>query len=241
MKKKLQLVAPEARRVIVYCRVSTDEQADKGISLDAQEAKGRAYVQLYDLELVEVIHDTATGKTLDRPGLQRALKMLRDGVVDGIVIAKLDRLARKVSIWSELVERYFAEDRPWMLFSVADHVDTRTANGRFQLNMFMTISQWERETIAERTRDALAFLASQGIVLGGAPLGVRREPRIPGGPASKFVEVPAEADIVRYIRTLKAMGHGVRDIAEQLNAEKVPTKRGRSWHTTTVQRVLRRA
>ena len=72
-------------RTIAYLRVSTEKQADKGISLDAQRAKAEAYAQLYDLELVEVIVDAGhSAKTLDRPGLQKALTLLRTGAVDAL-------------------------------------------------------------------------------------------------------------------------------------------------------------
>jgi site-specific DNA recombinase len=229
-----------ARRVIVYCRVSTDEQADKGISLDAQEAKGRGYIALHDLELVVVIRESASGKTLARDGLQEALKLLRNGAADSILVSKLDRLARKVSIWGELVDGYFEDDSPWSLLSVMDHVDTTTASGRLALNILMSVYQWERETIAERTRDALAHLSAQGVVLGGAPFGLNHEPPVVPGERRQVVEVPRELVVVRRIRQLRALGHTVREIAELLQEEDAPTKRGGRWHPTTVQRILRR-
>jgi DNA invertase Pin-like site-specific DNA recombinase len=79
-------------RTIAYVRVSTDKQTDRGVSLDAQRAKVRAYAELYELELVEVIVDAgASAKTLERPGLQRALAMLKRGHADALLVVKLDR------------------------------------------------------------------------------------------------------------------------------------------------------
>ncbi len=67
-----------ATRTVVYCRVSTDKQADRGVSLDAQQAKAKAYAELYDLDIVDVVIDAAaSAKTLARPGLERALGLLR--------------------------------------------------------------------------------------------------------------------------------------------------------------------
>src|SRR2546430_8457594 len=87
----------ESTRAIGYIRVSTDKQAEHGVSLDAQQAKLAAYAALYDLTLVEVIVDAGvSAKTLDRPGLQRALAMLRKGQVTALLVAKLDRLTRSV-------------------------------------------------------------------------------------------------------------------------------------------------
>src|SRR5256885_12778554 len=159
-------------RVIGYIRVSTDEQATNGVSLAAQEQKVRAYCALYDLELVELIHDPgASAKTLDREGLSRALAALDRGEVDGLVVAKLDRLTRSVVDMATLVNEYFGERAGKSLFSVADAIDTRTAAGRMVLNILVSVSQWERETIGERTRDALRHQRTVGEVYGPTPLG----------------------------------------------------------------------
>ncbi len=96
--------------VIGYCRVSTEEQAANGQSLDAQRAKVEGYAKLYDLELVGVIVDAGvSAKSLNRPGLQEALAKLRKGEAEGLVICKLDRLTRSVSDWQELIDGYFGE------------------------------------------------------------------------------------------------------------------------------------
>ena len=82
-------------RVLGYIRVSTERQADAGVSLDAQRAKLTAYAALYDLALVGIIEDAgASAKTLRRPGLQQALGMLKAGEADALLVAKLDRLTQ---------------------------------------------------------------------------------------------------------------------------------------------------
>jgi DNA invertase Pin-like site-specific DNA recombinase len=144
-------------RVIGYARVSTEEQAAGGFSLEAQEAKIRGYCGLYDLELVEIIPDPgASARTLDRPGMARVLAELRarKGRAEGLVLAKLDRLTRSVGDWSELIQEFFRDERK-RLFSVGESIDTRSATGRMVLHMIRTIAEWEREIIAERTGDAL--------------------------------------------------------------------------------------
>src|SRR4051812_42961505 len=144
-------------RVVGYIRVSTEEQASEGISLDAQRAKLEAYARLYDLDLVAVEVDAgASAKTLERPGLRAALARLEAGDVEGLLIAKLDRLSRSVLDWNTLIESHFGPAGGRQLFSVADSIDTRTAAGRLVLNVLMSVAQWERETIVERTRDAMA-------------------------------------------------------------------------------------
>jgi len=107
-------------RTIAYLRVSTDKQADRGVSLDAQRAKLKAYAELYELDLVEVIVDAGqSAKSLDRPGLQRALGMLKAGQAVALLVVKLDRLTRSVVDLGTLVERYFAPGKAALL-SVGD-------------------------------------------------------------------------------------------------------------------------
>lgn len=141
-------------KAVGYIRVSTDKQVDHGVSLDAQRAKLDAYAALYDLTLVEVIVDAGvSAKTLDRPGLQRALGMLRKGQVHALLVAKLDRLTRSVEDLGELIRTVFVTGKADLL-SVGEQIDTRTAAGRLVLNVLGSVAQWERETIGERTAEA---------------------------------------------------------------------------------------
>jgi len=157
--------------------VSTDEQADKGVSLAAQRAKVEAYCRLYDLELVTVIEDGGqSGKTLKRPGLQTALTMLRKEEAAGLVIAKLDRLTRSVIDGGTLIADYFG-DKGSQLLSVEDHIDTRSAAGRLVLNVLLSVSQWEREAIGERTKTALRHKIAKGQRCGKVRFGYDLAPR----------------------------------------------------------------
>lgn len=151
-------------RVIGYVRVSTEEQAHNGVSLGAQTQKIYDYCKLYELELVFVYHDEASGKSLDRPGFQEALRVLEAGQVDGIVVAKLDRLTRSVRDLGTLLERYFGDRQ---LISVGEQIDTSTAAGRLVLHILMSVAQWERETIGERTSAARQHKKRNGQFCGG--------------------------------------------------------------------------
>src|SRR5262245_37686887 len=118
-------------KVIGYIRVSTEEQANQGQSLDAQRAKIEAYAKLYDLDLVVMIEDVGqSAKTMNRAGLQKALAMLRRREAEGVIIAKLDRLTRSVADWQLLIDEFFGERSGRQLFSVSGSIDTRTAAGR---------------------------------------------------------------------------------------------------------------
>src|SRR4029077_8639452 len=99
----------------------------------------------------------------DRPGIAAVLAELRRrGGAEGVVIAKLDRLTRSLRDWADLIDEFFSDRGTRRLFSVGDSIDTRSAGGRLVLNVLMTVAQWEREVIGERTRDALGAKIRRG-------------------------------------------------------------------------------
>src|SRR5437868_1373044 len=102
--------SPKAARVVGYVRVSTDMQAQEGVSLEAQRARLKAYCVAQDLTLIEIIADEGlSAKSLDRPGLRRALSMLDRYEAQGIVVLKLDRLTRSVKDLGFLCDTYFRD------------------------------------------------------------------------------------------------------------------------------------
>jgi DNA invertase Pin-like site-specific DNA recombinase len=225
-------------KVIGYIRVSTEEQATNGQSLDAQRAKVEAYAKLYDLELVAVVEDAGqSGKKLNRPGLQTALAMLRRGEAVGVVISKLDRLTRSVADWQTLIDGYFGERAGQQLFSVADSIDTRTAAGRLVLNVLLSVAQWERETIGERTRDALQHKIRKGERCGKVRFGYDL-----ADDGLTLIENPQQQAVIRQATELRGLGRTLRQIAAELTAQSIPTKEGKTaWTHTAVNRILSRA
>lgn len=206
-------------KVVAYVRVSTEEQAAHGVSLAAQEAKLRSYCELYDHELTEVIVDAGqSAKSLNRPGLQRALDVLKEGAAQGLLVLKLDRLTRSVRDLGELLEGYFQKAA---LISIQEQCDTSSAAGQLVLNVMTSVAQWEREPTSERTCAALQYKKAQGVQL--------------GAPALKD-----EATMARAV-ALKAEGLTLRQVADSLTAEGVPTLKGGRWEAMTVKRLLARA
>ena len=107
-----------ATKTVAYLRVSTDKQADRGVSLDAQRVKVAAYAELYDLDVI--VDSGGSAKSLDRPGLQRALGMLKRGEAEALLVVKLDRLTRSVVDLGSLVVRYFAPGKAALMSRRAD-------------------------------------------------------------------------------------------------------------------------
>jgi len=182
-------------KVIAYSRTSTDKQ---NISLQAQKAKLEAYASLYDLEIVSSAQEIGSAKTIsNRPVLQDALQQLKDGKAEGILVVKLDRLTRSVKDLGALVEDFFSEGR-FSLMSVSENIDTRSSAGRLVLNVLASVSQWERESISERTTTALSHLkSSKKRISRYAPYGFRFTA------AGKVVENRDEQAIILAARQLK--------------------------------------
>src|SRR6516225_10444631 len=128
-------------KAIGYVRVSTDRQAEQGVSLEAQEAKIRAMATVQGAELLEVIIDGGeSAKNLNRPGLQRLLTQVDSGKVEAVIVAKLDRLTRSVKDLCSLLELF--EKRSVALVSVAESLDTASAAGRLVITIMAAVRPW---------------------------------------------------------------------------------------------------
>ena len=189
--------------------------------MEAQRAAIRAECERRGWYL-ELLHEdrSASGRALSgRPGLAAALSAVEHGRADGLVVAKLDRLSRSLLDFAQLMER--ARAKGWALIALDLGVDTTTPAGEMLANVLAVFAQFERRLIGQRTRDALAVRRLQGAVL--------------GRPVSLSVELDAR------INGMRSQGASLRQIAENLNSERVPTAQGgRQWHASTVRAVLGR-
>jgi DNA invertase Pin-like site-specific DNA recombinase len=216
-------------KAIGYIRVSTDKQADHGVSLEAQQAKIRAYAQLYDLELVDVVIETGSAKSLDREGLASVLKRLQAGEASALVVTKLDRLTRSVADLGRLVETYFQHIA---LLSVSEQIDTRSAAGRLVLNVLASVSQWEREVIGERTSAAMQHMKAEGQYTGGpSPYGFMRNQ------AGDLVEHEGEQAILSLVQEYRSKGLSLRQIANVLAEQGIRSRAGKPFHHQAVARL----
>lgn len=212
--------------VVIYSRVSTAEQAASGLSLDIQEEKCRQYADLHGLTVVGVIRDEGvSAKDLNRPGMRTLRSTIKEGAVNGIVVYRLDRLTRSVGDFAAVLhpelERYDVR-----LHGVNDRIDTSTATGRMQVNMILTVAQWERETTAERIRDTIAGVRQQGYHMGQAPWGWRCIEH--DGPGSLLATNDAAQATIRRARELYGKGLSLRAIGAEIE---VP-------HPQSVKRII---
>lgn len=223
------------KSAIGYLRVSTTAQADEGISLEAQRDRIAEFCASRKFELVEVIEDAGiSGKNIkDRPGLQAALARLKRGQV--LVTYSWSRLARStldlLHIEAELKRRGVE------LASVTEHhVDTTMASGVLHFQMLATFGEFERRTIAERTRAAMQHLKRQGRFTGGEPpFGWRVE----GG---VLVPVCEEQVVVHLAHRLRhRQGLTLRQIVKELHFRGFKGRSGAPLILPQVQRMLNRA
>lgn len=215
------------KKFVVYTRVSTRRQGRSGLGLAAQERDIAVFFDSYADEPFEVIgrfQDVDSGSNTDRPELKKAVALAKQAAAT-LLVAKLDRLSRKVSEISSLME-----DRRLKL-SVAQmpHAD------KFQLHIYAALAEQERDFISKRTKAALKEAKERGIKLGGERPEAQR----------RHAAVKAEADanamrVSNLIFRSRAAGNSYKQIADELNKLQVRTARQACWHPAQVRRYAQR-
>lgn len=221
--------------LIGYCRVSTEEQATIGVSLDVQEDRIRAYCKAKDWNLISIIRDEGiSAKNLKRPGLQgifdKAKK--RDREFDGLIVYKLDRLTRSTMDLGILND--FFQKNKITFISIQEAVDTSTAAGELFHNIVVAISQWERKAISERTKSALQYKKLAGKRVGEIPYGYRLN-----RDRKSLDPIPEQQKILSEIKLLRQDGYSYKKIADVLNDENICTSKGGKWFPATIHSVLK--
>lgn len=205
-------------RAIGYIRVSTADQAINGISLDAQRATLEAEAARRGWSMNIVADEGISAESEKRPGLESAMSELDRGGADALMVVRLDRMTRSVSGLAGILGR--AQKHHWDVVMLSPGIDTTDAAGRFTTNILASAAQYERDLISVRTREALAHKKSQG-----GTLGRRRN---------------VDPAVVERIRSQRSAKKSLRSIADQLNAEGVPTAQGGAkWHASTVSAVMK--
>lgn len=218
-------------KAIGYIRVSTEGQAEKGISLEAQRAKIEAYAVTKDLELVEIIEDAGlSAKNLKRPGVRKVLDMARRKEVDAVVIVKLDRMFRNTV---DALETAQAFDRRGVgLHSISESLDTQSAMGKFFFTLTAALAEMERGLVGERTKAALAQKRRKGEATGGStPYGFDRD-------GERLTPNPEEQKTLKHMESLRLQGKSFQAIADALNMDGIPTKQGNPWSRVRVFKIL---
>jgi DNA invertase Pin-like site-specific DNA recombinase len=227
-------------RLVGYVRVSTDQQAEKGLGLEIQQRGIRRWASEHGHRLVGIERDegiSGTTEVADRPGLAIALQAVEAGSADGLVVYRLDRLARSLTVQEAALSQVWRHGG--RAFTVdggevpAD--DPEDPMRTFVRQVMGAASQLERAMIRARMESGRALKAEHGgyAGYGSPPFGWRAE-------GKALVPNEQEQAVIARARELHGGGASLREIARRLNAEGVPAKRGGHWHCRTVGRVLNR-
>lgn len=230
-------VQPDKKRVIIYIRVSTQEQATEGFSIDAQRSALLAYCKARGWDVVEVLVDPGfSGSNLERPGIQTLMSHIDS--CDCVLVYKLDRLSRNLRDTLYLIEEVFLPHGVDFI-SMNESFDTHSAFGRAVLGILGVFAQLERETIKDRMAMGRIERFKEGKYSGSmAPIGYDYNSE-----AGQLVVNEYEAAQVRlvfqlYVGTPDAPGMGGRKIAEYMQSQGFKTKYGDYSHSRTVLSML---
>ena len=223
-----------ARQVVAYVRVSTEKQAEAGLSLEAQIVKVRAMAEVKGVVLSEIFTDAgASAKTLDRPEMERLLARVDSRAVATVIIAKLDRLTRSIKDLAALLDHF--DHLGVSLVSIAESLDTRSSAGRLVTHIMGSVADWERREIGTRTRDVLQHKRANGERVGTLPFGSQL-----AADGVHLEPAPVEQRILARMQTLRNVGRTYRQIALDLTGEGLTTRRGTPWRFQNVAHALRR-
>jgi len=219
-----------------YLRVSTDEQAESGYSLQMQRERITAQIQAKGWTLYDVYEDAGqSGGKLDRPQLQRMLQDIERGNIQAVVVYKLDRLSRKQRDTMYLIEDIFMQGNV-ELVSISESLDTSSPTGRAMIGMLSVFAQLERDTITERLSGGRKQKAKTGGYSGGnSPIGYNTER------GSKTLHTDSDkTEAIKKVFELNKKGYKLQEIADRLNAEGHTTKQGARFTPTQIMRILKR-
>ncbi|WEK03283.1 MAG: recombinase family protein [Candidatus Devosia phytovorans] len=216
------------RQYVTYTRVSTDEQGRSGLGLEAQQRDIDIFLHQFSevpYEVVGAFQDMLSGATEDRPELQKALRLVRETGAE-LLVAKLDRLSRKVSFISGLME----DPKVRLRVAQMPHAD------KFQLHIYAALAEQERDFISKRTKAALQAAKARGTKLGGL-----RDKTMKRNEALRIKTAQDDGRVLKVIAPLQAGGKNLSQIAALLNEMTVPTARGGAWTAKQVSRIVDRA
>lgn len=221
-------------KAIGYIRVSSDEQAREGLSLEAQKRKINAYCELKDLDLVTIFSDEAISgfKPFEkRPGGGKAYEKLVTGEADHLVAIKLDRLFRNTGDAIAKATEFQKKSINLHLLDVS--VDTSTATGKMFFTVLAMLAQFERDITGERTKVVLDMKRKDGKVYNHTPFGFDRD-------GDRFIENPQEQKAIELIVKMRNNGDSFRDIALELELMGIKPKNSNTWQAMAVKKICDR-
>lgn len=217
----------------LYTRVSSRQQMECDYnSLESQKEKLEAYCLSQDGYVAAGYYEDGglSGDTLDRPGLQKMIFDIRKGEINCVLVYKIDRLARSVRDFYTLIDVF--EEYGVRFVSVTQNFDTSGPMGRLMLNILLDFAQFEREMIADRTRDKMRQRAERGLWNGGIPpYGYQRENK-------KLIRHPDESATILFMFECFASDPSVTRLRRELHQRGLFPRSGKKWLKTSLGHIL---
>ena len=226
------------RLAIGYCRVSTREQADEGVSLSAQQSKIEAFAVSKDLDLLDCIIEEGVSGSVplkDREGGSKIFELIKSQGVKVVVATKLDRLFRDALDCLAMTREWEKQGVKVLLLDMG--IDFSTPTGRAFLTNAASFAELERNLISERTKDGLAQVKREGIKLGGVGWGWKRVDALDEKGRFNQAIVSEEIEVVVKIKRMREEGCTYQHICDVLEVEGIKTKNGGKWWPMTVKNI----
>lgn len=220
---------------VAYVRVSTEDQANEGVSLEAQQTKLAAWCVVNDCELLATHTDAGLsgGRADNRPALQAAIEQACK-TKSVLVVYSLSRLARSTKDTIAIGEKLDKAGAD--LVSLSEKIDTTSAAGKMIFRMLAVMAEFERDQVSERTSMAMAHKKSKGERVGTVPYGFDL-----AADGVTLVRNEAEQQVIEVIQAMRAQGLSYRKIAAKLESRQILTKAGEAkWRHTTIKSILDR-
>ncbi|MCD4707357.1 MAG: recombinase family protein [Candidatus Sabulitectum sp.] len=220
-------------KAVGYVRVSTDEQARNGQSLQAQKASIREWADKAHTQLLRIFEDAGISgaKLRQRPALLDALKVSCEQKAV-LIVYSLSRLSRSTKDTLQIAEKLDKAGAD--LVSLSEKIDTTSASGKMLFRLMAVLNEFERDQISERTSVALQHMKAKGLVYSPIPFGYKRD-------GDRLIPVVEELQALEMMKHFRTQGKSYAWIAKHLIEESVPTKNGGKWYPATVRRMLKNA
>lgn len=215
------------QQYVIYTRVSSKKQGKSGLGLEAQSRDISIFLQNYAQESYEILgefQDVQSGADDNRPELMAAIKLAKENAAE-LLVAKLDRLSRKVSFIARLIE-----DKKLRL-----RVASMPQADNFQLHIYAALAEQEREFISKRTKAALLIAKAKGVKLGG-----QRDATMKRNKVLKNQADDRAIKLGKVIKPMRDTGKTLQEIADAMEVMQIPTARQGKWSPVQVKRILDR-
>ncbi|EGQ1696578.1 recombinase family protein [Staphylococcus hominis] len=221
------------KRVGIYVRVSTEIQSSEGFSIQGQVNQIKEYCNFNNFKVIDVYADRGiSGKSMNRPELQRMLQDAKNGHIDCVMVYKTNRLARNTSDLLKIVEDLHKQNVEF--FSLSERMEVNTSSGKLMLQILASFAEFERNNIVDNIFMGQTIRAQEGYYQGNLPLAYDKVPYN----KHELMINQHEANIVKYIFESYAKGHGYRKIANALNHKGYVTKKGNPFSISAVTYIL---